>query len=91
MSDIAIQYPPDFDLEESLYEAKGRLPVSVRVDGRTHRVCFYDPVRLAQDIETELESDTFFFESNVVVVPAVTRNSIEAAVERLARSLMDFV
>ncbi len=88
MNDIEIQYPQDFDLEESLYEVKGRLPLTIHSQGKTHRVCFYDPVRLAQDIELELESDALFFETNVVVVPAVTRTAIEKAIERVASSLV---
>jgi len=43
---------------------------------------FYDRVRLAQD----LESESVFFEPNLIVIRAVTRQNMEHAVEPLIQS-----
>jgi hypothetical protein len=47
---------------------------------------FYEPVRLAQEIEDELERGSPFFEPNLVLVPSVTRQHMETAVEHLVQS-----
>ncbi len=47
---------------------------------------FYDPARLAQEVDNAMTGPGYFAESTVVVVPAVTREAIEAAIARMARS-----
>lgn len=65
-------------------EAKGCLAgVKARLaDGRVYPVCFYDPVRLAQD----LEGESFIAEVGLIVVPEVTLAQMRAAVESLVRT-----
>jgi len=65
-------------------EAKGWLP-GVRVElanGASYPFVFYDPVRLAQDIEAE-GSDAVISELGLVVVPVITRTSIVRAIGKL--------
>ena len=81
-----IELPDGFDGYAPEVEAKGWLPdVAVTFDGRRCRVTFYDPARLAQEIEANLSETGTFFESNVVVVARVTRAQIESAVATLVR------
>ena len=47
---------------------------------------FYDPVRLGQEIQSEVERGSIFFEPNLVVVKSVTRADMERAAEFLALS-----
>ena len=54
--------------------------------GRDYVLTFYDPARLAQEIEAELQRGGFFFEPNLVVVKSVTRLHMEAATEFLIES-----
>jgi hypothetical protein len=42
------------------------------VSGRDYRLSFYDPVRLGQEIQSEFERGSIFFEPNLVVVKSVT-------------------
>ena len=52
----ALEFPDGFDDFAWETESKGWLSgVIAIVDGRCYQVTFYDPIRLAQDIETELE------------------------------------
>ena len=62
----------------------GYLPVTVS-DGR-HQIdiVFYDPTRLAQDVEAEIQSSGQFTSPPVVVLPSITRSAIEAAARALA-------
>jgi len=53
-------------------------------DGATVPVCFWDPVRLAQDLEADLRSGkTCVAEPGMIVVPKVTVEKMKAAVEEL--------
>ena len=65
-------------------EAKGYLPgVKLQLaDGRVHSVCFYDPVRLAQD----LERVGFIAEVGLIVISDVTLEKMNEAVETLVRA-----
>jgi len=79
-----IRFPVGFDEHGWEYEAKGRLAgVVVQVGRASFTLTFYDPVRLDQDVTADLVSDAVFFEANLVVVSAVTRSCIEAAVASL--------
>jgi hypothetical protein len=87
VSEYSFIIPPDFDEWSWEWECKGYYPGSSIVsDGRVYILCFYDPVRLGQTIESYLQSDGFFFESNLVVVPSVTRPNLERAAEWLVTS-----
>lgn len=85
-----IPYPPGFDSRrESEMTDKGYLnEVVVRLDtGSKFLLNFIDPIRLAQDLQAEEESGSpFFAEPGLVVVPRVTRESVQRAVAGLAES-----
>jgi len=53
-------------------------------DGSSVPVCFWDPVRLSQDLETDLKSGrTCVAEPAMIVIPRVTVENMKAAVEEL--------
>jgi hypothetical protein len=56
------------------------------VSGTRYQLNFYDPVRLRQTIEEELENGSLFFEPNLVIVKSVTGSEMEQAVRQLAES-----
>lgn len=61
--------------------------VVIAPDGEQYAVTFYDPVRLGQDLEAEVElGATHLAEPGLVVVPEVTRESMEAVVAQLWES-----
>lgn len=54
--------------------------------GHAVELSFIDPVRLRQDLESEIEQGhPYFWEPNLVVIPEVTMGAIQAAVEGLSR------
>lgn len=59
--------------------------VQVRLaDGKTQPLFFYDPVRLAQDLEAETKQGRpCVAQPGMVVIPEVTREAILSAVEKL--------
>src|SRR6185437_7262045 len=67
-------------------ESKGYLPAVVSDGSREVAVTFYDPARLAQDVEADLATSGRFSSPPVVVVARVTRASIEEAAAYLAAS-----
>lgn len=68
-------------------EAKGYLGgIRILVADSAIEFAAYDTFRLAQDIAYEIRERGFFPHSNLLVVETVTRENIEAAVERLAIS-----
>src|SRR5262249_28693999 len=87
MPGYAVEFPEGFDDFAWEVESKGWFQGAIAVvAGRRYSVTFYDPVRLAQDIETELKERALFFERNMIVVPSVTRAHMEAAIEAIARA-----
>lgn len=89
LSEYTLQFPQGYDTDSEIWKAKGYTVVEVEVSGpliARYSLMVYDPVRLAQDIESELtQVGPIFAEPNVVVVPTVGRDEIEQAVEVLAR------
>jgi hypothetical protein len=86
-SEYEIEFPNGFDELEWEAEAKGWLQgVVVTIERRRYKVTFYDPTRLAQDIEDELQERSVYFESNVLVIPSVTRAHMEKAVEAVVKA-----
>lgn len=79
-----IQFPSWYDERaEAEHELKGFLfGVVVRDPTQgTRMLTFYDPVRLAQDIEAELSAGRpFVAERGLIVVERVTRHNIELAI-----------
>ncbi|HEX8157809.1 MAG TPA: hypothetical protein VF526_10535 [Solirubrobacteraceae bacterium] len=85
MTRFQLRLPPYFDDYAAEIEAKGYFAdVIVEADGRQYRPVFYDPARLAQEIRDELDREGVFAEDDLVIVDAVTRETIEAAVAKLA-------
>jgi hypothetical protein len=86
-SEYKIEFPEGFDEFEWEVEAKGWLQgVVVTIDRRRYKVTFYDPTRLAQDIEGELQERSVYLESNVLVVQSVTRANMQKAVEAVVKA-----
>jgi hypothetical protein len=87
MSNVAFVLPADFDDYEWEVKAKGWFSEArMSVSGKTYRLSFYDAVRLGQEIESELQRGSVFFEPNLVVIQAVTRSDMERAAELLVQS-----
>src|SRR5690349_18485856 len=80
MSDYLLTFAERFDDDAWEIEAKGWYPgATLTCSGKTYRLIFYDPFRLAQEIEDELRNGCVFFEPNLVIVPSVTRQCMQEA------------
>jgi hypothetical protein len=84
---LVFDYPFD---ERAEFEASGAGYLGhVRValaDGTSRAVVFYDPVRLGQDLEYEVQTGRMCIaEHGMIVVPEVTLANMQAAVIALAR------
>ena len=79
-------FPQDFD-ERLKFEmsAKGWLSAQVELQGGSrYPVYFSDPVRLQQDLEAETElGRPYFAEPGLIVLPEVTLEAIQDAVQAL--------
>lgn len=85
LTTFSIRFPDYYDGLELEYEAKGYFADStIVIDDVEIRPTFYDPVRLSQTIEADLDFHGFFCEPHVIVVPSVNRRNMIAAVEKLA-------
>ena len=84
---VVLIFPDGSADHESEVESKGWF-ADARLThcGQSYRLNFYDPVRLRQDIEEELQRGNIFFEPNVVVVQSVTRRNMEKAAALLVQS-----
>ena len=85
-----LSFPYGFD-ERDEFEAESRgvyEPVIVHLpDGTEVQVCFYDPVRLAQDLENALKhGESCIAEPGMIVVQRVTRKHMEDSVKQLYSS-----
>jgi len=84
---FALVLPGDFDGYEWEVKAKGFFSEArLSVSGKRYRLTFYDPIRLSQEIEGELQRGELFFEPNLLIVNSVTRSGMERAVEALIKS-----
>lgn len=84
-----LNLPADFDDHAWEVEAKGWFGgAQLKAAGKTYKLNFYDPVRLAQEIEAVLATGRVFFEPNLVVVKSVTRGEMEQAAESLMSSVL---
>lgn len=87
MIKFSLILPADFDEYEWEVSSKGYFPAATVVAGNiTYRINFYDSARIGQEIASELEKSTMFFEKNLVIVPSVTRFAMEQAVSLLVSS-----
>lgn len=62
-------------------------------EGGSVPVCFWDPIRLSQDLETDLKhGGTCLAEPGMIVIPQVTVDNMRAAVEELyARGFFQYL
>ncbi len=86
-NDVTLLFVCDFD-ERTAWEVEQKgwfqQVIAVLPDGRKVPVCFWDPVRLSQDLETELTSGgTCIAEPGMIVIPHVTVENMQAAIEDL--------
>jgi len=87
MIDYKLELPDDFNDYAWEVESKGWFSGAIAVlGGCRYRVAFYDPTRLSQDIEDELDENVAFLERNLLVIKSVDRNNMEKAIEFLAKS-----
>ena len=82
-----LSFPQGFD-ERDAVESEQRgyfgLAIVELPNGARVNVCFYDPVRLSQDLETVQESgDACIAEPGLIVIPSVTLEYMERAVQQL--------
>lgn len=88
-----IAFPDGYETEEWIWTSKGYLVIKVEVGGpagRQYSLTFIDPVRLAQDLDTELsEAESASIEPNTIVVRTVDREAVGRAVAVLARRGFD--
>lgn len=85
-----VHFPPEYD-ERGEWEAEGKGYLQgVRVelpDGSVYPLYAYDPVRLAEDLESDVKwGRGAVAEPGLVVVPEVTRATIVKVAEQLARA-----
>jgi hypothetical protein len=84
MSVPSLIFPDEFDEYTWELESKGCFSEArLEFQGRCYRLSFYDRARLGQEIDEELRRGGLFFEPNLVVVPAVTRQNMEKAAAKL--------
>ena len=80
MSMFSFDLPADFAEYEWEVEAKGWFSdARLTVSGKQYRLNFFEPARLGQEIQDELERGRAFFEPNLVVVQSVTKANMERA------------
>jgi hypothetical protein len=81
---VQIVYPEMDEFDWAMTEVKGWIGITIRwAEGET-AVTFYDPVRLAQEVQSAVNRSGYFAEPAVIVVPAVTKEAIEAVAARIA-------
>ena len=85
-SGVQVVYPdPMDDFDWAMTEAKGWIELTVGWGGGQEAITFFDPTRLAQEVQAAMAQPGYFAERALVVVPTVTRAAIEAAVAAMAR------
>jgi hypothetical protein len=84
MTGHLLDFPEGYEEYACEVESKGWFgDARLSFSGRRYRLNFYDPVRLAQEIESELQRGRCFLEPNLVVVRSLTRPNMEAAAAQL--------
>jgi RimJ/RimL family protein N-acetyltransferase len=83
---VQVLYPSAMDeFDWAMTEAKGWIEVTIRWTGGDRTVTFYDPVRLAQEVQSALAGPGYFTERTSVVIPTLSKKAIEAVVALLAQ------
>ena len=78
--------PDDFKSYEWEVECKGWFVAQAVFEGQKFLLNFYDPTRISQDIHDVLESDSLFFEKNLIIVESVNSSNMKKAVSELGSS-----
>lgn len=87
MTGFLLRFPPDFDDYAWEVESKGWFDgADVVWEGAVIRVTFYDPVRLAEEIDEEIAASRTPAFRNLILVPTVTREAMERAVRALVET-----
>lgn len=87
MSTFKLEFPEDFDDYEWEVESKGFLGnIQLQFDRQSYLISFYDKERLMQEIVDEIESNGFFFESNLIIIDSVTKANMVESIERLVKT-----
>ncbi|ALV42857.1 hypothetical protein AU252_18250 [Pseudarthrobacter sulfonivorans] len=74
-------FPPDFGDYAWEVESKGVFwGAAVRIDDSLISVTFYEPTRLQQDIDAELETGRLFTVKRLLVIERVTIANMQSAV-----------
>ncbi len=82
-----LDFPTSYDEYASEVDSKGWFgEATFEFSGKHYRLNFYDPVRLQQEIDSEIQRVHFYFEPNLVVVPSLTRQNMENAFRLLIES-----
>jgi hypothetical protein len=85
---MEVIYPGPLDeYDWFLIDQKGWLEVTLRHDGRSRAVTFYDAARLAQTVEGDVRGRGYFVEQALVVLPKLTREAIESVASRIMAHL----
>ncbi|WP_405062166.1 hypothetical protein OG474_11105 [Kribbella sp. NBC_01505] len=75
------------DGDWALTESRGvLLNAQLERDGRRFPVVFYDPDRIHNAATIGTASGDPYYRRNVILLPAVTRTAVEAAVEKLGKA-----
>lgn len=86
-SKLSIAFPADYDAQSEFETPmRGYLSeVEVETDGSRYQLFFVDPVRLTQELKSNVDSGRpYFAEPNLIVLPEVTTEAIRKAVTGLA-------
>ena len=82
-----LNLPSDFNDYEWEVESKGWFDnVHLSFSGKQYKLCFYDPARLNQETEDEIDSSSYFFEQNLIVIRPVNAKNMRIAIEGLINS-----
>ncbi|WP_019384413.1 hypothetical protein [Acinetobacter venetianus] len=83
MQDYRIHFPDFFDDEEWIIESKGWIILVFTYKNENYELSFYDPVRLMQTINDDLNSSQYFLQENLIVIPNVNKRNIENVIQDL--------
>lgn len=87
MTDYRLELPNDYDDYAWQIESKGWFNEAFAVINQSRfRIVFYDPIRLAQDIDDAINESEIFFEQNLVVIKCVNKIYMEKAVFSIVES-----
>ncbi|MGB8809287.1 MAG: hypothetical protein WCD17_07975 [Acinetobacter calcoaceticus] len=81
MKKYIIKIEKDFSDYAWEIESKGFFEVDIQIFDKIYTFNFYDPIRLNQTIEDDLNSNQYFFYENLVVLPKVNLRNIEKFIE----------